>query len=102
MNARHLPFRLTNGAALLLGHASVLWGVGVALTYPIGFVMLAAQPVAGLGLPTEIPLIGLAMALSGVVVARLGGEDATRSPWFGLVLNALALTCAVALPYILG
>lgn len=99
MNARHLPFRLTNGAALLLGHGSVLWGLGVAFGYLIGFVMLVTQPVHPLGLPYEIPAIGLGMAISGVLLARLGGEEATRSPWFGLALNSLALALAVALRY---
>lgn len=102
MNARHLPSRLTAGAALLLGHASVLWGLGIAPVYFAGFVLLMTQPIDGVRLGYEWPLIGVALGASGLVLTQFADEMPSRSPAFGLVLNLIGLAFAVALRSLIG
>lgn len=91
--------------SMLLANFAVVWGFFVLPIYTVGFGMLlpyqrSGQPSAFAGsyLPLELPLIGVVLAVLGVLTA---GEEA-RHRWtipalLGLVLNAVPLALAVLL-----
>lgn len=90
-NTRVRASRLLEGLALLLGHASVLWGVGVAFVYVASLVVLVSQGTRGTQLPATWPAIGLAVAFASNLVGWAGGEGPPRSAWIGGLLNLLGL-----------
>jgi hypothetical protein len=95
--------RLINPAgmlAFLLGQAALLWGVVLAPAYWLGFALLAPQggrSVTGLDLSPVPPVIGLAMALVALRLARAGWKPGAGLSVAGIVLNAVALAIAIAL-----
>jgi len=94
---------LSNAAwwlALLLGQASLLFGIMVALGWTLAFTLILPQKGNGwmssqpMGLPIEPPLIGLAIGILGLVVARWSREPIARFSVAGLIFNALSLALA--------
>jgi hypothetical protein len=89
------------GLALLLGHASMLLGMMVALAWMLAFAILLPQKGNGwmdgqpLSLPIEPPLIGLGIGAMGLLVARWSREPVARFSIAGLVFNALSLALAI-------
>src|SRR4051812_1574895 len=62
-------------ASLMLGHASLLLGLMIALGWAFAFVLIVPQKATGWAagpqalLPIEPPLIGLALGVAGLMVA---------------------------------
>jgi hypothetical protein len=87
--------------ALLLGQASLLFGVMIALAWTVAFALLlptkanAWMTGRGAGLLIEPPLIGLAVGVLGLLVARWSREPVARFSVAGIVFNALSLVLAV-------
>src|SRR3954447_4039399 len=79
--------------ALLLGQASLLFGIMVALGWCFAFALILPQRgtplTAGqaLGLPTEPPLIGLAIGALGLIVARWSHQPVARFSVAGMIFN---------------
>src|SRR5262245_47434894 len=91
MMTRVRPLRLLQGPAVLLGHASVLWGVGVALIYLAVLAVLVSQAPTGTRLPLSWPAVGLGTAVASVLLGLASREGTPRSGWVGVFLNALAM-----------
>src|SRR4051812_24953383 len=97
--------RFLSGAAwwlaLLLGQASLLFGMMVALGWTLAFALLLPQKgnawMSGhpMGLPIEPPLIGLAIGSLGLLAARWSREPIARFSVAGLIFNALSLALAI-------
>ena len=97
MMTRVRPLRLFEGLAVLLGHASVLWGVGVALMYFTAAVVLVSHVGTNVHLSLSLPGIGMAGAVLSALIGRLSGEGPPRSAWVAGLLNLLAALAAVGL-----
>jgi len=84
----------------LLGQASLLFGMMVALGWTLAFALILPQRgtpwLAGqrLGLPIEPPLIGLAIGAIGFVVARWSHQPVARFSVAGMIFSALSLAIA--------
>jgi hypothetical protein len=98
--------RLMNRAAwslsLLLGQASVLLGLMLALAWMFAFAMVlpkvngwSAAPRSML--PIEPPLIGLALGAAALWVARWSNEPIARYAVAGMIFNAIPLGLALLL-----
>lgn len=89
--------------SLLLGQASVLLGLMVALGWAFAFALLVPQHGAGwvvgsrASLPIEPPLIGLALGGFGLLFAQRGHLPVARYSVAGMILNAVALVLALIL-----
>jgi len=103
MNYTRTPLNLMGCAARVLGQVSLWMGTLFAISWSVLFAMMARHlwafrgSSAGLWLPFEPPLIGLALAVLGLTVAPLGRQPIAVSAVAGFVLNGLALTLALAL-----
>jgi hypothetical protein len=89
--------------SLLLGQASVLLGLMVALGWAFAFALLVPQHGAGwvvgshASLPFEPPLVGLALGGLGLLFAQCGHQPVARFAVVGLLLNTVALVLALIL-----
>ncbi|SIO60353.1 hypothetical protein SAMN05444166_6362 [Singulisphaera sp. GP187] len=89
--------------SLLLGQASVLLGLMVALGWAFAFALLIPQHGAGwvagtrASLPFEPPLIGLALGGLGLLLAPCGHQPVARYSVAGLILNTVPLVLALIL-----
>src|SRR6185503_16351582 len=89
--------------SLLLGHASVLLGLMLALGWAFAFVLIVPQKSVSWAagpqslLPVEPPLIGLALGSVGLALALKYRQPVARFSVAGLVLNAVPLFLAVVL-----
>src|SRR3954465_14580634 len=83
--------------SLLLGQASVLLGLMLALGWAFAFVLIVPQKSVGWAagpqslLPIEPPLIGLALGTVGLLLARRSHQPVARFSVAGLVPNAVPL-----------
>ena len=103
-------FNITWAVSFLLGQASILWGLMVALAYNVGFGFLlphvgrhgATGPMTGL--PLELPLIGLGLGLLGLLVARSGRQPVAGSvvgySIAGMIINTVPLILAAILVFV--
>lgn len=87
----------------VLGQVSLWMGVVLALAWAVLFSVIARHITAyqagsglALRLPVEPPLVGLVLALLGLVFAQVGRQPITGAALAGLILNTLALGLAVA------
>ncbi|MDR3637552.1 MAG: hypothetical protein P4L84_27350 [Isosphaeraceae bacterium] len=86
------------GLSFLLGRASVLLGVTVALAWICAFTaIIARQAGPRLVLPVEPPLIGLGLGLAGWLIARSARQPIGRYALAGVLFNALPLILAALL-----
>lgn len=85
--------------SLLLGQASVLLGLMLALGWAFAFALLVTEKTGGwsAALPVEPPLIGLALGCVGLALARWFHQPVARFSVAGLILNAVPLLLAVLL-----
>lgn len=89
--------------SLILGHASVLLGLMLALGWAFAFVLIVPQKAGGwavgpqVGLPIEPPLVGLALGCTGLMLARHYHQPVARFSVAGLVLNAIPFVLAAIL-----
>ncbi|WP_406695550.1 hypothetical protein V5E97_31505 [Singulisphaera sp. Ch08] len=89
--------------SLLLGQASLLLGLMVALGWAFAFALLIPQKGAGwvigshASLPIEPPLIGLALGGLGLLLAPCGHQPVARYSVAGLILNTVPLVLALIL-----
>jgi hypothetical protein len=98
---QHLLTRAAWWVALLLGQASLLFGVMIALAWTLAFALV--MPTAanawmtghGVGLLIQPPLIGLAIGALGLLVARWSHEPVARFSVAGMLFNSLSLLLAV-------
>jgi hypothetical protein len=87
--------------ALLLGQASLLFGVMIALAWTLALALMlptkahAWMTGEGVGLLIEPPLIGLAIGMLGLLAARWSREPVARFSVAGMLFNALSLVLAV-------
>lgn len=87
--------------ALLLGQASMLLGLMVALGWTLAFALILPHRATAMltgprfGLPIEPPLIGLAIGTLGLVVALWSRQPVARFSVAGMVFNALSLGLAI-------
>jgi hypothetical protein len=101
MRTHHLLTRAAWWLALLLGQASLLLGLMIALAWTLGLAFFLPTRASawmtgqGFGLLVEPPLIGLAIGLLGLIVARWSREPVARFSVAGLVFNALSLGLAI-------
>ena len=101
MRSYHFVTRAAWWLALLLGQASLLFGVMIALAWTLAFALFlptkahAWMTGQGAGLLIEPPLIGLAIGALGLLVARWSREPVARFSVAGMVFNALSLVLAV-------
>lgn len=87
--------------ALLLGQASLLLGLMIALGWAFAFVLIFPKGASGHGaLPIEPPLIGLALGAIGLALARCSSEPIARYSVAGLILNAVPLILALVLLFL--
>jgi hypothetical protein len=96
--------RLVSGAAwwvaLLLGQASLLFGMMIALGWTLAFALILPQKGnawmrGGMGLPIEPPLIGLSIGALGFIVARWSRQPVARFSVAGMIFSALSLALAI-------
>lgn len=89
--------------SLLLGQASILLGLMVALGWAFAFTLIVPQRAVGWAsgahgaLPIEPPLIGLALGGVGLLLSRYCGEPIARFSVAGMILNTLPLILALIL-----
>jgi len=89
--------------SLLLGQASVLLGLMVALGWAFAFVLIVPQKSAGWAagphslLPIEPPLIGLALGAAGLWLAHRFRQPVARFSVAGLIINTVPLILAIVL-----
>ena len=87
--------------ALLLGQASLISGLFIALTWTLAFALFLPTKAhawmngQGTVLLIEPPLIGLAVGALGLMVARWSREPVARFSVAGMVCNALSLVLAI-------
>jgi hypothetical protein len=83
--------------SLLLGQASALLGLMITLGWVLAFALVIPPRGMpwGVGprllLPITPPLVGFAVGLSGLFLARWSHEPVARFPIAGMLLNAFAL-----------
>jgi hypothetical protein len=101
MRENRLVSRAAWGLALLFGHASLLFGMMVALGWTLAFALILS-PHRGAwtdgthpSLLIHPPLIGLAIGAIGLILARWSGEPVARYSVAGLIFNALSLALAL-------
>lgn len=83
------------GLSFVLGRASVLMGVFVALAWTCAFAVLVARHGGPqLVLPVEPPLIGLLLGLAGWLIARPARQSIGWYALVGVLVNALPLVLA--------
>lgn len=86
------------GLSFLLGRASVLLGVMVALAWSCAFAVIVAQHHGSrMALPVEPPLIGLGLGLAGWLIGESARQRVGRYALAGVLFNALALGLAAVL-----
>ncbi len=91
------------GLSLLLGQVSALLGVMLTLGYLFAFALVLPNKAAHWSsgprgsLYIDPPLIGLALAALGLLIARWGRVRVARFSVAGLILNALPLALALFL-----
>lgn len=86
------------GLSFVLGRASVLLGVFIALAWTCAFVAIVARSSGPqLVLPVEPPLLGLLLGLAGWLVARAARQPLGGYALVGVLFNALPLVLAVLL-----
>jgi len=101
MRDNHYLSRAAWWVALLLGQASLLFGMMVALGWTLAFALLLPQKgnawMSGhaLGLPVEPPLIGLAISSLGLLASRWSREPIAGFSVAGLIFNGLSLVLAI-------
>ena len=89
--------------SLLLGQASILLGLMVALGWAFAFTMIVPQRAVGWAagphgsLPIEPPLIGLALGGVGLMLAQYCKEPVARFSVAGLIINTVPLVLALVL-----
>lgn len=94
--------------SLVLGQASTLVGLMLALGWAFAFVVIVPSRAVGWGagpqatLPIEPPLFGLALGVLALLVAKLGRQPIARYAVAGLVLNALPLVLTLVLLVLRG
>jgi hypothetical protein len=83
---------------MLLGNFSAWWGFCTLPIYIVGFVLLHHGRGTGgpMTLPIEVPLIGLSLAVLGLLLAG-GGRRETLPGVVGFVLNAVPMVLALML-----
>lgn len=100
MKTFHVASTPKNLSSCVLGNIAIWWGSVVGSVYAIGFALLMPNGHPnGLGLPLEFPLIGIAIAMLGVLLSAADGRHrcVTASCVWGLVVNAVPLSLAMAL-----
>jgi hypothetical protein len=101
MRDNRLISRAAWWVSLLLGQASLLFGLMIALGWTLAFALILPQKGngwmggGGFGLPVEPPLIGLAIGAIGLLVSRFSREPIARFSIAGLIFNALSLALAI-------
>ena len=86
------------GLSFVLGRASVLLGVVIALGWSCAFAVIAVQHAGPrLLLPVEPPLMGLLLGLAGWLIARSARQPIGRYALAGVLVNALPLILAAYL-----
>jgi len=89
--------------SLVLGQASLLLGLMLALGWAFAFVLIVPQKAGGwgtaahAGLPFEPPLIGLALGCLGFLIARYSRQPVARYSVAGLIFNTVPLVLAILL-----
>lgn len=88
--------------SILLGRFSVWLGSVVAPIYLALFVLTRTQAVnrpalTEMALPVLLPEVGLGLGLAGVVLAFLGRRPTPSGCLYGLVINAIPMSLAVAM-----
>jgi hypothetical protein len=92
--------------SLLLGQASVLMGLMMALGWMFAFVLIVPQKAVGWAagpqsfLPIEPPLIGMALGILGLFLAVRYRQPVARFSVAGLIVNAVPLLLAVVLLFL--
>jgi hypothetical protein len=100
MREQRLVTRAAWWVSLMLGQASLLFGMMIALGWTLAFALILPQRGApliagpGLGLPLMPPLIGLAIGALGLMIARWSHQPVARFSVAGMVFNALSLALA--------
>ena len=89
-----LMFALGGSTALALAGVA-LWGVGVALGFPVGMSAAADEPGAAAARVSVVSSSGYCAVLAGPPVIGFVGEHVTVSKALLLVAGLLALTCLV-------
>jgi hypothetical protein len=101
MRTQHILDKAAWLLALLLGQASLLFGLLIALTWTLAFALFlptkanAWMTGQGVGLLIEPPLIGLVIGALGLAVARWSHEPVARFSVAGMAFNALSLALAI-------
>jgi hypothetical protein len=101
MRANRLISRTAWCLALLLGQASLLFGLMVTLGWTLALALILSPHASAwttgvrLSLPIEPPLIGLAIGALGLVIARWSREPVARFSVAGMLFNALSLGLAL-------
>ena len=86
--------------ALLLGQASLVFGIMVALGWALAFALILPHRASvlstgpQLGLPVGPPLIGLAIGALGLMISRWSRQPIARFSIAGMAFNALSLALA--------
>jgi len=89
--------------SLLLGQASILLGLMLALGWAFAFAVIVPQRAVGWAagahgtLPIEPPLIGLALGGVGLFLSRYCSEPIARFSVAGMILNTVPLVLALVL-----
>jgi predicted MFS family arabinose efflux permease len=81
------------GSTVLAVVGAALWGVGVALGFPVGMSAAADEPAAAAARVSVVSSIGYCAFLAGPPLIGIVGEHVTVSKALLLVVGLLALTC---------
>lgn len=101
MRMERMLNRTAWGVSLVLGQASAILGLMIAVGWSLalGVVLSPRSLGAGYGahvqLPIEPPLIGLAIGAVALLIARCSPEPVARFAIAGIVLNAVPLVLAL-------
>jgi hypothetical protein len=101
MRVQRISSQIVWMLALLLGHTALIFGMVLALSWTLAFALIVPTKAnawmtgRGLALPIEPPLIGLGLALIGLLAARWSHEPVARFSVAGLIFSALSLTLAL-------
>jgi len=96
-----LQAKLAWGFSFLLGQASALLGLAVAIGWLFAFALIMSPKGMmwtthpGLTLPMEPPLIGLLLGAFGLLLARWSRQPVARYSVAGLIFNAVPLVLAI-------